>query len=237
MTSNFAIVRRVDALAFDFDGTLVDTRALHMAASFHAAPAVLGRDVDVATVRASLGLPLPDSMRVIATGVIGGGASSVDGAAIERAIPALVASFLAYYTAHQRRMVHLFPGVPETLAELRRRGYPLALLSNKLRDWGRAELADIGLAEQFAVTVFAEDMPVPKPSGAALAPVLAALGLPATRVLLVGDGAADIACARDAGAPVAAALWGAVAPTALLALKPDYILQTIGDVLDVATAS
>lgn len=220
--------RRVDALVFDLDGTLVDTAALHIAASHHAARSVVARDVDDATVRASLGRPLPDSMRVIAES-----AGVADNAALERAISALIASFLAYYAAHQRDMVHLFPGVSETLVELRRRGYPLALLSNKLREWGRAELRAVGLSDLFAVAVFAEDMPAPKPAGAALAPVLAALGLPSARVLLVGDGAADIACARHAGAPVAAALWGAVAPDALLSLKPDYALRAIGDALDI----
>ena len=224
--SEDATARRFDAVVFDLDGTLVDTRALHFAASRHAAREVLGRDTDDATIRASLGRPLTDSMRVIAQGT-----GVADSAALARAIPALVASFLAYYAAHQHAMVRLFPTVDTTLAELRRRGYSLALLSNKLRDWGRAELQSIGLADQFAVAVFAEDMPTPKPAGAALDPVLAAFGMAAARVLLVGDGAADIACARAAGAPVAAALWGAVEPGALLALAPDYTLHVINDLL------
>lgn len=224
--SEGATARRFDAVVFDLDGTLIDTRALHVAASHDAARAVLGRDASEAIVDASLGRPLPDSMRVVARGM-----GVADGVEVERMVPALVASFLAYYAAHQREMVHPFSGVPAMLAELRRRGYPLALLSNKLRDWGRAEVAGMGLAPWFAVAVFAEDMPAPKPAAAALDPVLAVLGLPAARVLLVGDGAADIACARAAGAQAAAALWGGEAPEALLALAPDFTLRTLGDLL------
>jgi HAD superfamily hydrolase (TIGR01509 family) len=221
------VTRQCDGLIFDLDGTLVDTAALHVAATHHAALAVLGRDIDTATVRASLGRPLPESMDVVARGA--GLSAAVDRA---RLVPALVATFLDHYTAHEVDLVRLFPGVPETLAELRRRGYPLALLSNKLREWGRAELQALGLAGYFAVAVFAEDMPRPKPAREALAPALEALGLPARRVLLVGDGAADIGCARAAGARAVAALWGAVVPEELLALRPDYALQGIADLLD-----
>jgi phosphoglycolate phosphatase-like HAD superfamily hydrolase len=87
------------------------------------------------------------------------------------------------------------------------------------------------LTAHFAVVVFAEDMPRPKPAGAALDPILAALRLPARQVLVVGDGAADIGCARAAGARSAAALWGVVADEPLLALDPDYTLRAIEEML------
>ncbi len=218
--------RPFEAVVFDLDGTLVDTAALHIAASHHAARVALGHAVDEATIRASLGRPLPESMAVVAHG-----ASMPADAEFDRTVPALVAAFLDYYAAHQAELVRLFPGVPETLAALRRRGYLLGLLSNKLQDWGRTELDALGLAAHFAVTVFAEDMPTPKPAGAALDPVLAALGAPAGRILLVGDGAADIGTAQAAGACAAAALWGAVDPASLLALDPDYALRSMDELL------
>lgn len=224
-------VRPFDAVVFDLDGTLVDTAALHIAASHHAARVVLGRDVSSATVRHSLGRPLPESMAVVAEGA--GLAAHTEHFA---AVPALVAAFLEYYATHQSELARPFPGVQRVLAHLRERGYVLALLSNKLHDWGRAELDALDLARHFAVTVFAEDMPVPKPAGAALEPVLAALGIAPARVLLVGDGAADIGCARAAGAVSAAALWGAVSPQALLALAPDFALPSIDELLALCPA-
>ena len=224
-------LRSVDAVVFDLDGTLVDTAALHIACSHAAVRAVLGRDVDDETVLRSLGRPLPASVAVLARG-----AGLTAEAKVDAYVPALVEAFLAYYAAHRIDMVHPFPGVPETLAELRARGYALGLLSNKLRDWGTAELTALGLASYFSCAIFAEDMPAPKPSGAALDPVLAALGVPAGRVLLVGDGAADVACARAAGAVSAAALWGAVDGAAVLALRPDYALQTPADLLALCPA-
>lgn len=222
--------RRFGAVVFDLDGTLVDTEALHLAASHHAARAVLGRDVSAAVARASLGYPLPVSMAIVARG------AGCDPAEEPRVAPDLVTAFLAYYGAHQAEMVRLFPGVPSVLAELRRRGYRLALLSNKLRDWGRAEVDAVGLAPLLDLVVLLEDMPEPKPAAAAVAPVLAALDLAADRILLIGDGAADVGCAHAAGAAAAVALWGTAARDAtvreaLLALEPAYAFARPEDVL------
>lgn len=217
----------IAAVVFDLDGTLVDTAALHIAASHACLRAVLDRDVSEAAVRESLGRPLPESV-----GVLARGAGVAAGRALADLTPRLVEAFLAYYAAHQAELVRPFPRVSETLAALRARSYPLGLLSNKLRDWGRAELDAVGLAPYFARAVFAEEMPAPKPAPAALEPLVAALGVPACRMLVVGDGAADITCAQAAGARSAAALWGAVAPDALRALAPDYTLDAIERLLD-----
>jgi phosphoglycolate phosphatase-like HAD superfamily hydrolase len=218
--------RSFDAVVFDLDGTLVDTTALHIAASHYAARAALRRDVSAQVVNESLGWPLPESMAVIARGA---GLSSRPAAA--RATPRLIEAFLDYYAGHQDELARAFPGVPHMLATLRRCGYPLGLLSNKLRDWGRAELAALELAPYFAVTVFAEDMPAPKPAGSAFDPILAVLGQAPERILLVGDGVADVGCARAAGAKVAAALWGVADPAPLLALAPDYALRSLDTLL------
>jgi phosphoglycolate phosphatase-like HAD superfamily hydrolase len=85
-----------EAIVFDLDGTLVDTTALHIASSHHAARVVLGRDVAMASVRASLGRPLPESMAVVARG-----AGLTAAADLARTVPALVTAFLAHYAAHQ----------------------------------------------------------------------------------------------------------------------------------------
>jgi HAD superfamily hydrolase (TIGR01549 family) len=219
--------RRIAAVVFDLDGTLVDTAALHIAASHACVRVVLGTDADGAVVRASLGRPLPESVAVLARG-----AGVVDEQEVTKLVPRLVEAFLAYYAAREAEQVRPFAGVPETLAVLRERGYALGLLSNKLRDWGRAELVAVGLEQYFKRGVFAEDMPAPKPAAAALEPLIAALEVPARHMLVVGDGTADITCAKAAGAVSAAALWGAVEPEALRALAPDCVLGAVKELLE-----
>jgi HAD superfamily hydrolase (TIGR01509 family) len=219
--------RPLSAVVFDLDGTLVDTAALHIAASHATLRAVLGREVTPEVVLQSLGRPLPESAAVLALG-----AGITNASTLETLVPRLVAAFLNYYTVHQAGMVRPFPGVLNVLQTLRERGYALGLLSNKLRSWGQAELKMVRLAPFFDVAIFAEDMPNPKPAPAALQPVLAQLKVSPGEVLLVGDGPADIACARAAGARSAAALWGTVAPEALLALEPDSVLHAVEQLLD-----
>ena len=160
-----------DLVVFDLDGTLVDTAGLHVAATQAAAQAVLGHAVAPEVVARSLGQPLQESMHLI----------SVD----EAQIAPLMAAFLRYYTAHEGKGAQPFPAAIPTLTALRAAGVPLALLSNKLRAWGAAEIARLGLAPYFAQVVFAEDMPVPKPSPLALDPLLRAFALPPARVLLI----------------------------------------------------
>jgi HAD superfamily hydrolase (TIGR01509 family) len=104
----------------------------------------------------------------------------------------------------------LVPGVPRALADLRRRGLALAVVSN----WDLAlagHLAELGLTDLPVVTSAAAGSAKPDPEPFRLA--LGALGVRPERALHIGDGEADQLGARSAGmhfawAPVAAALEG-----------------------------
>jgi phosphoglycolate phosphatase len=209
--------RPCDLVVFDLDGTLVDTAGLHVAATQAAAEAVLGHAVAPDLVARSLGLPLQESMRLIS--------------ADDAQVAPLMAAFLRYYSAHEGEGAQLFPATIPTLTALQGAGMPLALLSNKLRAWGLAEIARLGLAPYFAQVVFAEDMPVPKPSPLALDPLLRTFALSAARVLLVGDSVGDLRCAQAAGALAGAALWGPHDPAPLLAAQPAYAFYRMDDIL------
>jgi pyrophosphatase PpaX len=208
-----------DAVVFDLDGTLVDTAALHVAATAFATSEVFGQAAPESEIRQSLGRPLPESMRLVSAG-----RGEID--ALERA-------FMRYYIVHEGDEAQCFASTLAMLDALHAAGFALALLSNKLRAWGQAEIARLGLASYFAIAVFMEDMPQPKPSGWALRPIFDALALPPARVLLVGDGIADIACARASGAQSGAALWGALDRDALIAAGPTFVLPEMSDLLRV----
>jgi phosphoglycolate phosphatase-like HAD superfamily hydrolase len=200
--------RLYDAVVFDLDGTLVDTMALHIAATEAASRDVFGIMPLPERVTASLGHPLQESMQIVSDG---------RGRILE-----LMEAYLAYYGAHESEGSVLFPEAFATLQALHAMGVPLAILSNKLRAWGVLELARLGIDRLFVTAVFAEDMPVPKPSGRAMEPILQALRIPPGRVLFVGDGVHDIACAHAARVQSGAALWGRADPAPLLALRPTY---------------
>jgi phosphoglycolate phosphatase len=206
-----------DLVAFDLDGTLVDTAGLHVAATQAALRAVFGHAAPAALVARSLGHPLPESMAIVSDG--------------RGQIQELMAAFLLYYADHADEGVLPFPDAIPTLAALRGAGVPVALLSNKLRVWGQAEIARLGLAPYLAAVIFMEDMPVPKPDPQALTPLLHAFRVVPARVLVIGDGLADLHCAQAAGALAGAALWGPHDPAPLVAAHPDYAFHQMREIL------
>jgi phosphoglycolate phosphatase len=111
------------------------------------------------------------------------------------------------------------------LAQLRRRGLKLALLTNKEGGFARRVLAHHGLLSCFDVLVTGDTLPVKKPDPAVVSHALAALGIAPAQALLVGDSVTDVRAARAAGIAVwlvghgypQGALSGADAPDGFIA--------------------
>jgi putative hydrolase of the HAD superfamily len=92
-----------------------------------------------------------------------------------------------------------YPGAAAVLDRLRRH-VPLALVTNGTSDLQRRKLALAELADRFDVVVAACDVGVGKPDPAIFAAALAALGVPASDAVMVGnDRDRDIAGAAAAG--------------------------------------
>jgi len=177
------------AAFFDLDGTLIDSRADLAATVNH--------------TRRDLGLPEKSVEEVIAQ--VGRGARYLLTHAIpERAQDAdeLLKLFLGHYGEHMLDHCALYPGVVETLEELRSRGYLLGINTAKPAFATRAILEHFGLTDFFGEAVIAGgDCPEMKPSAA---PLLAcALRMGGHRVTpddwMVGDNWTDMECARNAG--------------------------------------
>ncbi|MGC3965840.1 MAG: HAD-IA family hydrolase [Pirellulales bacterium] len=95
-----------------------------------------------------------------------------------------------------RRAV-LMPGVPEFLADVRRRGLHTAVWTRNSRAVALATLARTGL--EFEVIVVRDDAPA-KPDPTALVELAKLWRLPASELLMVGDYVFDIDAGRRAGA-------------------------------------
>jgi putative hydrolase of the HAD superfamily len=97
----------------------------------------------------------------------------------------------------------LFPHVSETLEELKREGVAIGLVSNTGRTWGRyiRRVQDtFGIGRFFDVRVFSDEVGVRKPLAPIFEAALEGLGLPADRVVHVGDDIeADVIGAQDVG--------------------------------------
>src|SRR5215831_981566 len=132
----------VPALIFDLDGTLADTSPDLLGAT-NAVLAARGRALlDLAHLRHMVGF---GARALIHQAMAASGAP-----AEEEDIPALVEIFLAHYRDHIAAGTRLFPGVAETLEDLKARGARLGVLTNKPQELTDPLLPMLGLEGIFA---------------------------------------------------------------------------------------
>ncbi len=212
----------VRALILDLDGTLADTLDDLTAAVNH--------------VLASLGLPARtrDEIRSF----VGEGAASL----VRRALPPshahlgedALAAFRAHYAAHLVVATRPYPGIPEALAALEERRFPLAVLSNKPQPLTEAVVRALFPGVRFA-SVFGERPGLPrKPDPTSALLVAEALGVPPSEIALVGDGATDVGAARAAGMHAIGATWGFRPREELLEAGATRLLESPAELLGFA---
>jgi phosphoglycolate phosphatase len=190
---------RRTAILFDLDGTLVDTAPdLHDA--LNAALAAQGRaGVSAASVRMMVG---DGARKLVERGL------AATGAMTDAAVEAGTAHFLQHYAANLSRLSRPFPGVVETLAELKGGGCHLAVCTNKLARFSERLLEDLGLARYFDAVVGGDSLSARKPDPGHITGTLARLGVGPESAAMVGDSANDVLAARGAGVPVIVVSFG-----------------------------
>ncbi|MCL4837699.1 MAG: HAD hydrolase-like protein [Thermoanaerobaculia bacterium] len=204
------------ALAFDLDGTLVDSRR------------DLARAIN--EVRTGRGLA-PHDLEAV-EGMVGDGVAAL----VQRAFPELgeretaeaLAAFLVEYDRRCLETTRPYPGVEDLLAAAAGR-WPLAVLTNKPERLAAKVLAGLGLAGRFRALVGGDSLPVRKPDPAALLLLAGRLRVPAAALPLVGDSRVDLATARGAGAPAVAVTWGYGRLTEEELASADAVAGSVGE--------
>ena len=145
-------------------------------------------------------------------------------------IPPMFAYFKDLYAAEYLNGTVAFPGIPELLRELRKRGIHVAVLTNKIQ-----KISEDIVSHLFGDTVEAVIGDAPgvrlKPDPYGLLELMRRFGVPAEECLHVGDCDTDILAARAAGCPVAAVSWGYSAIDKLMALEPDARIDRPEEIL------
>jgi len=203
-------------VVFDLDGTLVDT-----------APDLVDT-LNLILARERIPPVAYDTARTL----IGGGVRPMLERALaeqHRALPAsevddLFKMFLAHYAEHIADRSRPFPGVEAALDDLARRGYTLAVCTNKL-EWLSLRLLDaLKLTSRFAAICGQDTFHVKKPHPDMLRKTAAAAGGDAARAVMVGDSLTDISLARAAGIPVVAVDFG-YTDKPVAEFKPDIVIS------------
>lgn len=206
------------SIAFDLDGTLIDTapdlvRALN------------------ATIEPNGLIPVPvHELRAL----VGRGAQALlERAYVQQgrtlspqAAPELVARFIEIYQADIAADSRLFPNVEATLARLQQAGATLSVCTNKPSGLSDLLIGTFKLTDYFARIVGPDRTTAKKP---AADHVVTALGSGYSRAAMVGDSAPDVGAAQAAGVPCIVMSYGySEAPAG--SLGADRLLHDFSDI-------
>ena len=124
-----------------------------------------------------------------------------------------------------------FPGVLETLTDLRKSGCGLAIASSRRLASLHDYLDGLGIRDWFACIVGADSVGRGKPDPEPVLKVLGALGWKADDTLVVGDADVDILMGNGAGCKTCAVTYGNGSLSSLEAAGPNHMIDRFPDIL------
>ena len=207
-------------IAFDLDGTLVDT-----------APDLIGVLNEMLDEHGLPPVPLASARHLV-----GGGAKRMlqhgfeeAGATVREAdLPALDDRFVELYRKRIARDSAPFEGVEAALDALKADGARFVVCTNKRTDLSLDLLAAVGLLDRFDAVVGPDNVSKCKPDAAHLIEAIERGGGDPKRALMVGDSATDLLSARAARIPVVLVSFG-YTETPVEDLGGDALIDRFGD--------
>lgn len=210
-------VASIELVIFDLDGTLVDsipdlTDAVNEFLRASGRPALAMEDVKRLVGKGA---------RNLVERALGNGT--------EEEVEKALAIFLAYNDAHIADKTIMYPGVAETLHELRRQGIRMAVVTNKTEFLSRKLLSVIGIDRYFDSILGADSLPFRKPSPEPVLKALADLKIAPSGAIMVGDSINDIAAGRAAGVVTVGCTFGYGTDAELS--QAEYRIDSMGQLL------
>ncbi|HEX5481527.1 MAG TPA: HAD-IA family hydrolase [Terriglobia bacterium] len=198
---------------FDLDGTLIDSEE------------DLTDSVNATRERAGMA---PLSRETVAS-YVGQGVTVLVRRALadgtpEEEIDRAVAFFLDYYRQHMLDHTALYPGVLETLQQLKPR--KLAVLTNKAVNFSRQILAGLNVDSYFGFVYGGNSFGQKKPDPVGIFRLMRDTGAREAETLMIGDSETDIQTGRNAGVWTCGVTYGIGSHT-LAGTAPDLMLNSL----------
>lgn len=182
---------RYTHIAFDIDGTLIDSKYVCLQSLQDTMEAVTGVRPSKEELEFTYALTSWNALKELHV----------------PDIPSAQRLWDKNYTKYEHSVAP-FPGVPELLKELTARGCALGIITSQSRRDYEAGFAHFPIAAHFSTLIRSDDVPEPKPSPLSLLRYMELTGCSSDELLYIGDQEADLLCARDAGVDFALAGWG-----------------------------
>jgi phosphoglycolate phosphatase len=192
---------KYQAVIFDLDGTLLDT-----------IEDIAGATNRVLEARGLAPFSIEDTKLLVGDGIDEmvrrtfalRGVSPLSAAEVDVIIQEYRREYQACWRSHSRP----YPGVPELLGELARRGIKTAVLSNKSHIFTTAMTAELLVGSRFDLVRGAAPGVPFKPDPAPALTIAGELGVEPTACIFLGDTSVDMKTATAAGMFAVGALWG-----------------------------
>jgi phosphoglycolate phosphatase len=214
----------VKAAVFDLDGTLIDSAPdLRVAVN----KLLIQEGRRPLSLNEVIGMIGDGAAKLVerAFAATGGGNAKTDA----KTIASLTARFLAFYEGHAADLTRPYPGVPETLAQLRDQQWALGICTNKPENATNEVLRALDLARYFGVVLGGDSIAgVRKPDPRLLLAAIERLGASPAEAVMVGDNANDVHAARAAGVPVILRAGGYIRVPAT-ELGADAVIETFAE--------
>lgn len=207
-------------LVFDLDGTLADT----------------GKDLAASVNRTLRSMGIPERPDAEILGFVGDGVRKL----LERSLGEehrerlgeALPRFRDIYAEHLLDRTTLYPGVTDVLHHFGDK--PKVLITNKNTDFTLALCRGLGIDARFREIIGGDTKEYMKPDPRLLLPLFDRYGAGPGETLVVGDGVNDILLARNAGARACAFLNGLGRREELLRLNPDFTIERMIDLTQIA---
>lgn len=186
---------RIEALIFDFDGTLIDSAPDLQAAANRMLVPLGRREVGLKEVQMMIGDGVPKLVERCfeATGDV----------PPEDEFQEHVAKFITDYEPRSSELTAPYPGAIDALKRLKARGIPLAICTNKVYGATMQILKGLDMAEYFDVVIGGDTLPgIKKPDPRHLEAALDKMGVDKAHAAMVGDNQNDVNAAHAAGLKV-----------------------------------
>ncbi|MTD46381.1 HAD-IA family hydrolase [Conexibacter sp. W3-3-2] len=211
----------IQAVVFDWDGTLMDSKAALLASYHEATTKVLGEPfpVEHADIEQIVQLRALESFTIIARG--------------DQEVYDRVAE--AFHDAYRRnaQTTQPFPGTMEMLRALKDAGLKIGIATSKARARMDLEGVRTGINDLVDFSVTGDDVQDAKPAPEAVARAIAGLGVEPGRTLYVGDGPNDVIAGKGASAITVGVSFG-FHPAEMREEHPDHVVDTPGEIVALA---
>lgn len=213
--------RPFDAVMFDMDGTLVNSKIAIVQSYHDATTKIMGEayPVEEEDIDRIIQLRGQETFPMIAKG---------DADIAEQ----LRVEFGKAYAIHQSE-IPLFDSVVPMLDAMKEGGIRLGIATSKARERFEVDMDRSGIRDYFELTITGDDVANAKPHPEPITMGIEQMGLDPKRVLYIGDGPNDVIAAREAGAHQAGVEFG-FHPEECRAENPDYMLESYFDLIPIA---